>query len=99
MKVVSLPTPLPSPLGYLIAIHATATNFYDLLQIQGKYQHQPPLPFVSGSEFAGTVLAQPSSPSPIGMLLKGLLVVPLEYSLLEFRDTLLSCDEWKERHV
>ncbi|KAA8575425.1 hypothetical protein EYC84_004590 [Monilinia fructicola] len=38
-------------------------NFYDLLQIRGKYQHQPPLPWVSGSEFSGTVISTPKSSS------------------------------------
>ena len=61
----SLPNPTPSADQYLIAIHATATNFFDLLQIRGKYQHQPPFPWISGSEFSGVVLSTPSSnPSP-----------------------------------
>ena len=65
LTVSSLPDPLPSPDQYLIAIHATATNFFDLLQIRGKYQHQPPFPWISGSEFSGVVLSTPSSnPSP-----------------------------------
>ncbi|RMD44388.1 hypothetical protein DV735_g625, partial [Chaetothyriales sp. CBS 134920] len=61
LRVTTLPTPQPSPTHYLIKIHATGTNFFDLLQISGKYQHQPPLPWVSGSEFAGTVLATPTA--------------------------------------
>ena len=61
LKVVDLPTPTPKPNEYLIAIHASATNFFDLLQIRGKYQHQPPLPWVAGSEFSGVVLKAPSS--------------------------------------
>ncbi|KAL9633834.1 MAG: hypothetical protein Q9204_003237 [Flavoplaca sp. TL-2023a] len=61
LTVTNLPDPTPSPDTYLIAIHATATNFFDLLQIRGKYQHQPPLPWISGAEFAGIVLATPSS--------------------------------------
>merc|ERR1712014_438450 len=64
MKVTELDDPVPNPDQYTIAIHATACNFYDLLQIRGKYQHQPPLPWVSGSEFSGTIIATPSSPSP-----------------------------------
>ena len=64
MKVISLPTPESSPSTYLIAIHAAATNFFDLLQIRGRYQHQPPLPFISGAEFAGEILAQPTG-SPL----------------------------------
>ncbi|PVI08380.1 zinc-binding alcohol dehydrogenase-like protein [Periconia macrospinosa] len=61
LKVADLPTPTPKPDQYLIAIHAAATNFFDLLQIRGKYQHQPPFPWVSGSEFSGVVLKAPSS--------------------------------------
>ncbi|PBP20605.1 putative zinc-binding alcohol dehydrogenase [Diplocarpon rosae] len=61
LQVTNLPDPSPSPDQYLVAIHATATNFFDLLQIAGKYQHQPPLPWVSGAEFAGVILSTPSS--------------------------------------
>ncbi|KAF2157094.1 NAD(P)-binding protein [Myriangium duriaei CBS 260.36] len=61
MRVTDLPDPTPKSNEYLIAIHATATNFFDLLQIRGKYQHQPPLPWVSGSEFSGSILAVPSN--------------------------------------
>ena len=65
LTVTTLPSPTPQPDQYLIAIHATATNFFDLLQIRGKYQHQPPLPWISGSEFSGVILATPSSnPNP-----------------------------------
>ena len=65
LVVTELPNPTPSPDQYLIEIHATATNFFDLLQIRGKYQHQPPLPWIAGCEFAGTVLSTPSShPNP-----------------------------------
>src|ERR1700712_1829417 len=60
LKVTSLSDPLPNSSQYLIAIHATATNFFDLLQIAGKYQHQPPLPWVAGAEFSGVVLSTPS---------------------------------------
>ncbi|MCJ1322693.1 hypothetical protein MMC15_008042 [Xylographa vitiligo] len=63
--VTNHPTPTPSPTQYLLAIQATATNFFDLLQIRGKYQHQPPLPWISGSEFSGTILSIPTSlPNP-----------------------------------
>lgn len=59
--MIDLPDPKPSKDEYLIAIHASATNFFDLLQIRGKYQHQPPLPWISGSEFSGVVLSVPSA--------------------------------------
>jgi len=61
LKVTTLPDPDPKPDQYLITIHATATNFFDLLQIRGKYQHQPPLPWISGSEFSGVISSVPSS--------------------------------------
>ncbi|KAK4129227.1 thioredoxin reductase [Parathielavia appendiculata] len=59
LEVTELPDPEPGPDEYLIEVHAAATNFFDILQIQGKYQHQPPFPWVSGAEFAGVVLATP----------------------------------------
>ncbi|KMU87789.1 quinone oxidoreductase [Coccidioides immitis H538.4] len=60
LTVTTLPIPSPSPDQYLIQVHSAGTNFFDLLQIQGKYQNQPPLPWISGAEFAGTVLSTPS---------------------------------------
>ena len=41
----------------MINVKAAGLNFPDVLQIQGKYQHQPELPFVVGSEIAGVVEA------------------------------------------
>jgi NADPH2:quinone reductase len=66
LRTISLPTPSPDPNKYLIKIHACGTNFFDLLQIRGKYQHQPPLPWISGMEFAGTILATPTSAKHTG---------------------------------
>ncbi|KAI9779059.1 MAG: hypothetical protein M1839_007725 [Geoglossum umbratile] len=62
LKTTDLPAPTPKPNEYLIHIHACGTNFFDLLQIQGKYQTQPPLPWISGMEFSGVVAAVPSAP-------------------------------------
>ncbi len=50
-----LPTPEPAAGQVRIAIEAASLNFPDLLIVEGKYQMKPPLPFVPGSEFAGTV--------------------------------------------
>ncbi|PKS06771.1 hypothetical protein jhhlp_006845 [Lomentospora prolificans] len=61
LKVQDLADPKPKPDQYLIEVHAAATNFFDILQIQGKYQHQPPFPWVAGAEFAGVVVSTPSS--------------------------------------
>ena len=56
---------MPRPNEYLIRVEAAATNFFDILQVQGKYQHQPPFPWVAGMEFAGIVIAAPSAdPNP-----------------------------------
>ncbi len=39
----------------LIDIYAAGLNFPDTLQIQGKYQFQPPFPFTPGSEIGGII--------------------------------------------
>ncbi|TKA66226.1 hypothetical protein B0A49_08167 [Cryomyces minteri] len=64
LRVTDLPSPEPLPSQYKIAVHASAINFFDLLQIRGKYQNQPRLPWVAGAEFSGIVLSVPSRPSP-----------------------------------
>src|SRR5918993_1424489 len=52
-----LPTPEPKEGEVRIAIRAASLNFPDLLIVQNKYQMKPALPFVPGSEYAGTVEA------------------------------------------
>ncbi|MBK0393034.1 NADPH:quinone oxidoreductase family protein [Ramlibacter algicola] len=52
-----LPTPEPKAGEVRIGIQAASLNFPDLLIVQNKYQHKPPLPFVPGSEYAGVVEA------------------------------------------
>src|ERR1700693_2729052 len=45
-----------TPAGQVrIRNHAAALNFFDILQIQGKYQIRPPFPFTPGAEVAGLV--------------------------------------------
>ena len=48
-------TPSIGASDVLIDIHSTGLNFPDTIQIQGKYQFQPPFPFTPGSEVAGVV--------------------------------------------
>lgn len=55
LRWIDLPTPEPAPGQVRIAVRAASLNFPDLLVVQNKYQVKPPLPFVPGSEFAGTV--------------------------------------------
>jgi NADPH2:quinone reductase len=38
-----------------VALHACGVNFPDVLQVAGKYQYKPPLPFTPGVESAGVV--------------------------------------------
>jgi NADPH:quinone reductase len=52
-----LPTPEPKAGEVRIAVKAASLNFPDLLIVEGKYQFKPPLPFVPGSEYAGTIEA------------------------------------------
>jgi NADPH2:quinone reductase len=57
MRWQTLPTPEPAAGQVRVAVKAASLNFPDLLIVEGKYQVKPPLPFVPGSEFAGTVEA------------------------------------------
>jgi len=55
LALQELPDLVPGSLQILIDVHAAALNFPDTLQIQGKYQFQPPMPFIPGSEIGGIV--------------------------------------------
>ena len=39
----------------LVEVYAASLNFPDTLQIEGKYQYQPPFPFIPGSEAGGII--------------------------------------------
>ncbi len=54
LEEVALPPLKPNEAR--IRIRAAAVNFPDILTIQGKYQHKPPLPFTPGTEAAGDVI-------------------------------------------
>ena len=55
--LADLPVPQPGPGEVRVRVRAAAVNFPDLLMTRGDYQLKPPLPFVSGLEFAGEVEA------------------------------------------
>ncbi|TBU39092.1 alcohol dehydrogenase [Dichomitus squalens] len=55
------PEPKAGPGQVLVDVYSAGLNYFDLLQSQGKYQNQPPRPFVLGSELSGRI----SSNSPI----------------------------------
>jgi len=65
LRLVELPEPEPShPLtpgsGVVVDVHAAGVSFPEVLQSRGEYQLKPPLPFVPGSEVAGTVRSAPA---------------------------------------
>ena len=57
-RVAELPDPVAGPGEVVVDVKAAALNFPDLLMIQGRYQVQPDLPFVPGSEGSGIVVGR-----------------------------------------
>ncbi|MEZ5353059.1 MAG: NADPH:quinone oxidoreductase family protein [Bryobacteraceae bacterium] len=57
MELRDVPIPDPGPGQVLIRNRAVSLNFFDVLQIQGKYQVKPAFPFTPGAELAGEVEA------------------------------------------
>lgn len=55
MRFEEAPVPEPGPGQVRISTRAAALNFFDILQIGGKYQVKPPLPFTPGAEASGIV--------------------------------------------
>src|SRR5579863_10743838 len=55
MALQEIATPAPEAGQVRIRNHAAALNFFDILQVQGKYQVKPPFPFTPGAEVAGIV--------------------------------------------
>eukprot|EP01013_Petalomonas_cantuscygni_P016511 TRINITY_DN33514_c0_g1_i1.p1 TRINITY_DN33514_c0_g1~~TRINITY_DN33514_c0_g1_i1.p1 ORF type:complete len:394 (+),score=74.45 TRINITY_DN33514_c0_g1_i1:140-1321(+) len=94
LEVREVPAPkATSPGSAVVSVSAAALNFYDLLQIQGKYQMKKDAPFVIGHEAAGTVVTVSpgangaTSSCPVGTrviiclsdgLCQGTVVAPVE---------------------
>ncbi len=55
LVVEDVPTPQPKAGEVLLDIQAASVNYPDVLMIQKKYQVQPALPFIPGTEVAGIV--------------------------------------------
>lgn len=55
LVLADLPVPVPGPGQALVRVQAASVNFPDTLMIQGKYQHQPGVPFTPGYELAGVI--------------------------------------------
>jgi NADPH:quinone reductase len=65
LKIVDVPEPdaahpMTPGRGVLVDVHAAGVSFPEVLQTRGEYQIKPPLPFVPGSEVAGTVRSAPA---------------------------------------
>jgi NADPH2:quinone reductase len=55
MEWAEVATPEPGPGQVRVRNRAAALNFFDVLQIQGKYQVKPPFPFTPGAEISGEI--------------------------------------------
>jgi NADPH2:quinone reductase len=57
LRIEELPDLVAAPGQVIVAVQAAGVNYVDALFIEGRYQIKPALPFVPGSEIAGTVQA------------------------------------------
>jgi len=57
LRLEEVAEPRPAAGEILIRNRAASLNFFDILQVQGKYQVKPPFPFAPGAEVAGVVEA------------------------------------------
>lgn len=55
MELAEIEVPEPGPGQVRIRVRAAGLNFFDILQVQGKYQVKPPFPFTPGAEVAGGI--------------------------------------------
>ncbi|KAG0066617.1 hypothetical protein BGZ90_001334 [Linnemannia elongata] len=65
MTVHTVPDPVPKKGEILVDCKAAGLNFFDILQVQEKYQIKPPYPYIPGAEFAGVITQiHPETKSP-----------------------------------
>ncbi|MBS1848829.1 MAG: zinc-binding dehydrogenase [Actinobacteria bacterium] len=55
LEIVDRPEPVAGPGMVVVDVEAAGVNYVDALFVQGRYQIKPPVPFVPGSEIAGTI--------------------------------------------
>jgi len=55
LELNEIPTPKPGPGQILVRVHAAGVNPYDTYMRNGMYPIKPPLPYIPGSDAAGTV--------------------------------------------
>ena len=56
LELAELPSPSVGPGEVRVRVRAAGLNFADTLQVAGKYQLKPPLPFTPGLEICGEIL-------------------------------------------
>jgi NADPH2:quinone reductase len=66
LEVVDVPEPEAGPGTVLVDVHVAGVTFPEVLQSRGEYQVKPELPFVPGSEVAGTVRSAPEGSTLTG---------------------------------
>ena len=59
VELVDVPEPTAAPDQVLVDVEVAGVSFPEVLQTRGAYQLKPELPFVPGSEVAGTVRSAP----------------------------------------
>jgi NADPH2:quinone reductase len=57
LQLEDVPPPVPGPGQVLVDVHACGVNYFDGLQVAGRYQIKPPLPFAPGAEVSGVIAA------------------------------------------
>jgi NADPH2:quinone reductase len=57
LRLVEREAPVAGPGHVVVDVQAAGVNYVDALFVQGRYQIKPPVPFVPGSEIAGTIAA------------------------------------------
>ena len=77
LKVADWSVPEPAAGEVRIDVHAAGINFPDMLQIEGKYQFLPALPFVPGKECAGVIGAV--GPGVTSMKMGDRVMATIEY--------------------
>jgi len=55
LALEDIPNPKANENEAIVEVYSASLNFPDGLQIQGKYQFQPPMPFTPGSEVGGVI--------------------------------------------
>ena len=56
LALEDVPAPAPGAEEVRIRVHACGVNFPDVLMVAGKYQVQPPMPFIPGAEVSGEIV-------------------------------------------